>query len=220
VCQDEGENTCERGRNIGVARPGGYADHQLVPHPRYLVDVDGLDLSWAATMACSGLTAYSAISKVLPPPSDTPVVVIGVGLTAVATLSARGHRATCAADRSEANLAAARALGATNTVSALADDLSGEVMTAAGGPVNAVIGLVNNSRSASAALDMLAKGGRMVQVGLFGGEVTIATALLAFKFITIQGSYVGTLAELNELNELVALAKTGRYPASPSSTKN
>ena len=35
----------------------------------------------------------------------------------------------------------------------------------------------------------------MVQVGLFGGEVTIPTALLALKMLTIEGSFVGTLSD-------------------------
>ena len=68
ACVDDRENACAVGRNLGVARPGGYADHLLVPHPRYLIDVEGLDLGWAATLACSGLTAYSAARKVLPLP--------------------------------------------------------------------------------------------------------------------------------------------------------
>ncbi len=85
-------------------------------------------------------------------------------------------------------------------------------MAATGGPVDAVIDFVDNDQTASAAFDMLAKGGRMVQVGLFGGEVTIPTALLALKMITIEGSFVGTLAELHEV---VELAKQGRAPRIP-----
>jgi propanol-preferring alcohol dehydrogenase len=215
ACRDGRENACPRGRNIGVARHGGYAEQVLVPNPRYLVDLDGLDPTWAATMACSGLTAYSAARKVLPLPADYPVVVIGaggVGLTAVATLSALGHEEICAVDLSEANLEAARTLGASITVPADAEDLSGKVLAATGGPVAAVIDFVNNSGTAAAAFDMLAKGGRMVQVGLFGGEVTIPTALLALKMLTIEGSFVGTL---RELHHVVELAKQGRVPRIP-----
>ena len=215
ACEDGRENACPRGRNLGVARPGGYAEHVLVPHPRYLVDIGGLDPSWAATMACSGLTAYSAATKILPLPADDLVVVIGVGgvgLTAVATLNALGHRALCAVDMSAANLAAAQELGASVTVTADTEDLTGKVLAATGGPVSAVIDFVNDDRTASAAFDLLAKGGRMVQVGLFGGEVTIPTALLALKMLTIQGSFVGTLAELHEV---VELAKEGRAPRIP-----
>ncbi|MEU6559391.1 alcohol dehydrogenase [Nocardia nova] len=217
ACGSGRENACPRGQNLGVARPGGYADHIVVPHPRYLVDIAGLDQSWAATLACSGLTAYGAVRKVLPLPSDTPVVVIGVGgvgLTAVATLTALGHRSVCAVDMSEANLAAARELGATLTVTVEPEDLAGKVLAATGTPVDAVVDFVNNNQTATAAFDMLAKGGRMVQVGLFGGEVTIPTALLALKMITVEGSFVGTLSELHEV---VQLAKEGRVPRIPVS---
>ncbi len=214
-CLDGRENACPRGRNIGVARAGGYADQVLVPHPRYLVDIEGLDVSWAATMACSGLTAYSAALKVLPLPPDVPVAVIGVGgvgLTAVATLSALGHRAICAVDTSAANLAAAQELGASLTVTAGGDDLAGKLVATCGGPVAAAIDFVNNDHTAPAVFDALAKGGHMVQVGLFGGELTIPTALLALKMITIQGSFVGTLPELHEV---VGLAKRGNIPRIP-----
>lgn len=215
ACQAGRENACPAGRNLSVARPGGYADQVLVPDARYLVDIGGLDPSWAATLACSGLTAYSAPRKVLHLPPDAPVVVIGVGgvgLTAVATLHALGHGNICAVDMSAANLAAAQELGATSTVTADGDDLSGKVLAATGGPVSAVIDFVNNTQTAPAAFDMLAKGGRMVQVGLFGGEVTIPTALLALKMITVEGSFVGTLIDLHEV---VGLAQQGRVPGIP-----
>ena len=52
----------------------------------------------------------------------------------------------------------------------------------------------------------------MVHVGLFGGELTIPTVLLPVKMLTLQGSYVGNLAELQEL---VDLAKAGTVPHIP-----
>lgn len=214
ACLDSRENACPRGRNLGVARRGGYADHILVPHPRYLLDIGDLDPSWAATLACSGLTAYSAATQVLPLPPDTPVVVIGVGgvgLTAVATLSALGHRTICAVDRDERNLEVARDLGASLTVVA-SDGLATDVLAATGGPVAGVIDFVNNEQTASAAFEVLAKGATMVQVGLFGGELTIPTALLALKMITIKGSFVGTLAELREVVELAQQDRIPRIP--------
>ncbi|WP_259315338.1 alcohol dehydrogenase [Capillimicrobium parvum] len=215
ACLDGRENACPKGRNLGVARPGGYADHILVPHPRYLLGIGDLDPSWAATLACSGLTAYAAANKVLPLPPEAPVVVIGVGgvgLTAVATLHALGHRAICAVDREEANLAVAAELGASLAVPAGSGDLAADVLAATGQPVAAVIDFVNNEQTASAAFEVIVKGGRMVQVGLFGGEVTIPTALLALKMVTIQGSFVGTLTELHEV---VELAQQGRVPRIP-----
>src|SRR5690606_34270267 len=55
-CKRGDENMCLTASSIGVYRPGGYADKCLVPHPRYLIDVQGVEPTLAATYACSGLT--------------------------------------------------------------------------------------------------------------------------------------------------------------------
>lgn len=214
-CRSGRDNYCPSGKNLGVARHGGYADHILVPDEKYLVDVGGLDLSWAATLACSGLTAYSAVNKVLPLSPVDPVVVMGaggVGLTAVATLRALGHQAVCAVDVSERNLEVAGRLGATTTVLSAGDGVSKEIITACGGQVPAVIDFVNNSATAQAAFDALQKAGQLVQVGLFGGELTVPTALMALKMLTVRGSFVGSP---EELRSLVELAGRGELPSIP-----
>ena len=64
---------------IGIQRPGGYADHLIVPHPRYLIDAGNIDPAWAATLSCSGLSTYSAVSKLKPIPSQEWVAVMGAG---------------------------------------------------------------------------------------------------------------------------------------------
>jgi D-arabinose 1-dehydrogenase-like Zn-dependent alcohol dehydrogenase len=46
-----------------VNRAGAYSSHLLVPDPKYLIDIGGIDDSFAATLACSALTAYSAARK-------------------------------------------------------------------------------------------------------------------------------------------------------------
>ncbi|MEO2132684.1 MAG: alcohol dehydrogenase [Microbacterium sp. 69-7] len=215
ACRAGHENLCPSPRNLGVARHGGYAEYILVPHPRYLLDVAGLDERWAATLACSGLTAYSAARKALPATASDPIVVIGVGgvgLMAIATLRALGHEAVIAVDVQERNLELARQLGATTTISAAQDDLGAALVSGAGGPVAAIVDFVNNSSTAPAAFAALRKGGTMVQVGLFGGELVVPTALLTLKIITIQGSFVGSLGELEEL---VELARRGALPHIP-----
>jgi propanol-preferring alcohol dehydrogenase len=209
------DNVCANGRNLGVVEHGGYAEQILVRDEKYLMDVDGLDLSWAATLACSGLTAFSAVNKVLPLGPDESVVVIGaggVGLTAIATLSALGHKAICAVDLSERNLELALQVGATTTVQSTDQGLSAKIIEASGGPVAAVIDFVNNSQTAPVAFDSLRKGGKLVQVGLFGGELTVPTALMALKMLPLQGSFVGTP---DELNQLITLAQQDAIPHIP-----
>src|SRR5215203_4269388 len=62
-CREDLDNYCMAPNMIGIQRPGGYADHLIVPHPRYLIDACGIDPVWAATLSCSGLSTYSAVSK-------------------------------------------------------------------------------------------------------------------------------------------------------------
>jgi D-arabinose 1-dehydrogenase-like Zn-dependent alcohol dehydrogenase len=64
VCLAGEENMCLKPRSLGVYCDGGYADHMTVPHPRYLLNLKGLDPVTAAPYACSGVTTYSALKKV------------------------------------------------------------------------------------------------------------------------------------------------------------
>jgi D-arabinose 1-dehydrogenase-like Zn-dependent alcohol dehydrogenase len=77
-CREGLDNYCLAPRMIGIQRRGGYADHLIVPHPRYLIDASGIDPVWAATLSCSGLSTYSAVSKLSPMPHDEWVAVMGV----------------------------------------------------------------------------------------------------------------------------------------------
>ena len=63
VCAADREHLCNRPRALGTHVDGGFADHVLVPHPRYLFDYGDVAPELACTYACSGLTAYSALLK-------------------------------------------------------------------------------------------------------------------------------------------------------------
>ena len=76
----------EQVTKFGVLSPGGYADHVLAPHSKYLVDFAGIPEHYACTLACAGITEDSALKKVHPLSADDKVVIIGaggVGLTGV-----------------------------------------------------------------------------------------------------------------------------------------
>jgi propanol-preferring alcohol dehydrogenase len=215
LCLAEEDNMCATPRSIGVFQNGGYGTHVVAPHPRHLIDPGALDPAVAATYACSGITVYSAIRKVLPLPPDEPVVLVGaggLGLNAIAILRALGHRRIVSVDVSAEKLAAARDAGATDTVDASDGDATAKIVATCGGPVPAVIDLVNGTATARFAFDALRKGGKLIQVGLFGGELTLALPLMAMRALTVQGSYVGNP---KDLRELVALAQDGKVPALP-----
>jgi D-arabinose 1-dehydrogenase-like Zn-dependent alcohol dehydrogenase len=51
--------------------------------------------------------------------------------------------------------------------------------------------------------DSLIKGGKLIVVGLFGGDITLPTPFFPLRAMTVQGSYVGSLTEIAELLDLV-----------------
>ena len=216
ACSEDRENYCSgRKRNLSVQLNGGYAEEVYVPGERYLVPLGDIDPSFGATLACSGLTSYSAVQKVMPLPPDEPVAVIGaggVGLMTVAVLKAVGHRNIVAVDMSDAALANASQVGASATVTVGGEDLVGDIVKAGGGKLAAAIDLVNNGDTSTAALFAMANGGTLVSVGLFGGQYRFPTALTAFNLLNIRGNFVGSLPELKEL---VALAQDVKLPTPP-----
>ena len=214
-CLAEEDNMCLTGRALGVYQNGGYGTHVVAPHPRHLVDPGTLDPALAATYACSGITVYSAVQKVMPLAPAEAVVVVGaggLGLACIGVLRALGHRRIVCVDVDEAKLAGARNAGATEVVDARGPDVTARIVEAAGGPVLAVIDLVNGSATAAFAVPALRKGGKLVQVGLFGGEMRVPLPIMPMRALTIQGSYVGSP---KELREVVALAQEGRLPPLP-----
>lgn len=218
-CQAGDDNLCMAPRFIGVVRPGGYADHLIVPHPRYLVDASGVDPAFAATLACSGLTTYGAIKRSQPFASGDWVVVIGaggLGLQCISILRALDHANVIAIDIDPAKLAAARAAGAKEAVDSRDKDALAKLQSISGGGVQAVIDLVGAAETATLGIASLRKGGKYTVCGLFGGEIPLNLVPLAQRCIAIQGSYVGTVAELKDV---VALARAGKLKSIPIETR-
>jgi len=218
-CLAEDDNMCSvAAKSLGVFANGGYGTHVIAPHPRHLVDPGSLNPAVAATYACSGITVYSAIKKAMPLKPTQPIVLVGaggLGLNAIAILKALKHQNIITVDISAEKREAAMKAGATKTVDGSGDDVAKRIMEAAGGPVPAVIDLVNGTATARFAFGALDKGGKLIQVGLFGGELTLALPIMAMRALTVQGSYVGNP---KELRELVKLAQAGDLEALPVAT--
>lgn len=216
LCARGDEHQCARPQQLGVNVSGGFADHVLVPHPRYLFDYGSVSTSLAATYACSGLTAYSALRKVAPsddaPRSLLLVGLGGVGLAAVSLAQAVGSFEIVGADVDDARLTVARECGVTETVNAQVPDAEKIVKRWTGGGVAAAVDFVGSERSASFAFNSLAVGGTLVVVGLFGGALNIPLPLLPLKQLSICGSYVGSL---QEMSALMLLVRSGQVAALP-----
>ena len=218
TCLGGDENMCiVKPSALGVYCDGGYADHLTVRHPKYLIDLKGLDPVTAAPYACSGVTTYSALKKV-ESAFDSPIVIIGaggLGLMALSLLKAMGGKGAIVVDIDAKKREAAEKAGALATVDGGAADALEQLAKKAGEPIRAVIDLVGNAKTTQLGFDCLTKGGKLVIVGLFGGGATFALPLIPIKAITIQGSYVGNLRETEELLDLVRTRKIAPIPVTP-----
>ncbi|MGS1010484.1 alcohol dehydrogenase [Achromobacter anxifer] len=217
VCQRGRENLCPAPRFLGIFRPGGYSDHILVPDARYLVEIGDLRPEQAAPYACSGLTSYSAIRKIAPEVlAEEPVVVIGaggLGLMCVTLLRALGCPQVIVLEPDGTRRGAALAAGASLAMEARAEGALDEVRRAAS-EVRAVIDCVGAASTVKQGMDLLAKGGQLILIGLFGGELLLSPALVPMRAISIEGSYIGNLGELKELMALVRERKPRAIPIS------
>jgi len=61
TCEKGDTNLCDAPQSLGVFQDGGYAEYLLVPDFKFLIKISGIDLEGAASLACSGLTAYTAV---------------------------------------------------------------------------------------------------------------------------------------------------------------
>ena len=204
ACSAGSENLCDSPRSLGIFADGGYAEYVLVPGHRYLARADGLDADGAASLACSGLTAYTAVRKAAASKPRSLVVIGagGLGLMGVQLARATAGSELVCVDIDDEKLDAAKRMGADRTVNSRSGDAAKEVMDACGGGADAVIDFVNAPPTAKLGLSVLRKRGRLVMVGLFGGAVELPLVTVPLKAITIEGAYTGTFSAMEELVEL------------------
>jgi D-arabinose 1-dehydrogenase-like Zn-dependent alcohol dehydrogenase len=120
-----------------------------------------------------------------------------------------GHSAIVV-DIDPAKREAAKQAGAAAVIDGRAADAAKQIIAMTNGGAWAVIDLVGSSATARLGVDCLIKGGKYVIVGLYGGDITLSLPPLPMRAITIQGSYVGSLPETQELIDLVR--RTGLPP--------
>ena len=219
VCKAGDELLCMTPRTLGTRRAGGYSDHVVAPHPRYLVDYEGIPTELACTYACSGLTAFSALKKVAWAREDEHLVIIGaggVGLSAVHFAPAVTKAKVIVADVDGTKRAAARQAGAFETIDNSEPDAVAKLLEMTGGGAAATIDFVGRPETGLFAVHGLRKGGTHVAVGLYGDAMPLPLALMPLKMLNLLGSYVGTL---DEMHELMGLVKSGVVAPIPVQTR-
>jgi D-arabinose 1-dehydrogenase-like Zn-dependent alcohol dehydrogenase len=219
VCARGDEHLCNAPRALGVAVDGGYATHVLVPHPRYLMDVEGIAPEIAGPLMCSGLTGYSAIKKALPYLRSGPLLIVGlggVGMMGLQFARALTDATILVADIDPAKRDAALKLGAKEAFDAADAGARKAIGKATGGGAGAAVDFVGSDKSLQFAQSVVAKGGAAIVVGLFGGSFTLPVPMFPLRALAVVGSYVGSPAEAREMLNVV---KAGKFAPIPVETR-
>ncbi|MBE7637387.1 alcohol dehydrogenase catalytic domain-containing protein [Sneathiella sp. P13V-1] len=210
ICEAGNGHLCNRPQALGIDVDGGYSDHLVVPDAKYLLDYEGIDKESACTYTCSGLTAYSALKKVKSRTDNGSLLIIGCGGVGMAGLAiarsvtnAKIYVADIDPEKRQMGLDA----GADAAFDPNDRDQFKELMRLTNGGVNGAIDFVGAESSAKFGSSVLAKGGKLVIVGLFGGGFSMPLPMFPIKAIAIEGTFVGSLEEMHELMDL---AKQGK----------
>ena len=217
ACKVGNENLCDTPRSIGLFQDGGYAETVKVPHFKYLAKISGIDLDGATSLACSGLTAYTAVKKANMNSPEFLVIIGagGLGLMGIQIAKAITKAKVICVDLDDNKLQTAKEMGADFVVNS---NVIGSVATGSGNAAQKIISLSNNKgadsvidfvnapQTVKTGLAALRKRGNLVLVGLFGGSLELSLVTIPLKALTIQGAYTGNY---NDMVELIDLAKKG-----------
>jgi len=209
TCQNGDTNLCESPRSLGVFQDGGYAEYVLVPDAKFLAKIDNLDPDTAASLACSGLTAFTAVKKALTNSPENILIVGagGLGLMGVQIAGALTKANIICADLDDEKLESAKKLGATHIINTKESDAVKKIMSICNEKgVDSIIDFVNAPPTVKMDLSLIRKRGNIILVGLFGGSVELPLVSVPLKAITIQGAYTGNY---NDMLELIKLAQRG-----------
>lgn len=205
-CNSGRETLCHDQLNTGYSINGGFAEY-AVGYARHVVKVpDGIDPIDAAPLTCAGVTTYKAVKTSGARSSDLVAVFGAGGLGHLAIQYARITGASVVAlDTNADRLATAAELGAEHVIHVGEQDPVAALQALGGADV--AISTAVNPAAFEAAIGGLARGGKLVCVGLPAENgMTVPIFETVLGGLRIEGSIVGTH---HDLEEVFALHRRG-----------
>jgi NAD+-dependent secondary alcohol dehydrogenase Adh1 len=183
----------------GINAPGGYAEYLLTNERAVIKVPETADLCDLATLTDAGLAAYRACKRAskLLGVGDTAIIIGigGLGHLAVQILQSISSADIVAVDNKSEALAMATSFGIRTTC------LSQDLTETYRGKATVVLDFVGTNSTSAAALECLAFGGTYLVIGAEGSVAATMLDLIANE-IHIEGIYVGTYSELQEVTHL------------------
>jgi len=198
-CNSGRETLCEHQLNTGYGFDGAFAEY-AIGYARHVVRVPAaIDPADASPLTCAGVTTYKAV-KVSGCRSADLVAVFGVGglgHLAVQYAAITGAE-VIAVDTNPARLETARELGAEHVVQVGEQDPVAAIRALGG--AQAAISTAVNPSAFEQAIASLARGGRLVCVGLPAeNAMRVPIFETVLGGLEIVGSIVGTRHDLEEV---------------------
>jgi len=202
-CREGRDHLCIASRPLGLARDGGYADYVVVPAHALVPVPNGVSDAEAAVATDAVLTPFHALTRVGQLRPGETVAIIGVGglgLNAVQIAKALGAF-VIAVDVVPAKLELAKQYGADRVVDSRQLDPAHPPVDR---PITLVADFVGTDATKLLAQQLVARGGRVVLVGLATPGGTMLGLRLIADEVAVLGSFWGTRQELATVLDLIA----------------
>ncbi len=204
VCQSGRPDHCPQAQswmNLG----GGNSELMLAWSSGVALIPDGASYEAAAPIFCGGYTVMSGLRNGDPHPGERVAVlgVGGLGHLAVQLSKAVGLETVALTGQADKD-AELRALGADEVL--VAGDDPGAVLRDAGG-ADVILSTTNSARQISAALKGLRPGGRLINMGVADGPISIDPMALMMGQRQVRGS---TQDERRDLYEALGFVAAGK----------
>lgn len=183
-CRSGSRNLCPSRRSIGSFEDGGFARYVVVPVTNLHQVADEITNDEAVLAEPLACVAQSLLDPAIVCAGDR-VLVTGpgtIGQLAAQVAAAMGGWVTIAGlPKDLARLEVAASLGVTTTTEAPAEDFFDVVIECSG-----------SVTAATAALRAAKRGGRYVQIGIFGKDVLLPFDLILYKELVVTSGFAST----------------------------
>ncbi len=205
-CEAGRPEICPRQINTGYHVDGAFAEYVAVRADRLVAVPDDLPAEQAAPLCCAGWTAYHAVNQTSLAPGSWLAIfgAGGLGQMAIAFARLRGLR-VAAVDLEAEKLASASKLGAELAVNAREEDAVRALRKVGG--AHAAISFVASASVVAPAFKSLRRQGLLVLVGLALENFELPLVDTVLKQARVQGSFLGTRDELQEVFEIARQGK-------------
>ena len=204
-CRSGRYNVCRQLEVFGCQTPGGMAELFTIAAGRvHRVPDEMSDLQAALVEPLA--TPVHAVAKAGDLTGRT-VAVLGAGPIGLLVLAAARHAGAAgiiATDLLDTKRERAVRLGADEALPADAADLTEQAQAVLGGPADVVFDCVAREQSMAQAVDLVAKGGRIIVVGVgAAGATPIRLDLVQDREIRIEGSLMYTAGDYRAAIDLI-----------------